>query len=214
MTLHLKYIDSQTNELFYESIDWWWFTAGLETVIKPGVVSISENYRNFANESKCCLISMERMYEEAAKGFIPQTFYMRIVLKEKKKKLSRYFKLAYSYSRNCSTIFNCCWYKKYEGCVISRNNFSHDNLPLYCLNETNWFQAVANTDLWLPLENDPRRFVPTKLLSDLGQDIGSKPITVWSIMNTFPVRNPSTIYSVIMIPATGIIEGFVQNGFV
>jgi len=204
ITLQISFV--QNGSLVYVAVDWWWFTSGVETLMKPGVASISENMRDGT-------ISTEELLTGVTSGLLPQTFWLRTILDTAEnfsavtKWLIEQPAIAPQYLIVAGTAAN-------EGCVIARAADDATNpRPVFSLNQTTWFLVETNSDLWEEdVLWDPRHQVAVALLSQYSQAQGASLLPVWSVINTWPVRNNNTIYSVVMQPSTGLITGVAQNG--
>ena len=91
---------------------------------------------------------------------------------------------------------------KHEGAIITRNR---DNAANWLgIDEENWFLVQTNTDNWLP-DPDNRRTTAQKAIRAIGRE-NMNIDELFKVLQTFPVLNPTTVFTSIMVPSTGYLN--------
>ena len=100
-----------------------------------------------------------------------------------------------------------------QGVVIARGrNKADDVWPLNTTETDGWFRLQTNYDHWNPPPvADDRRTPGVAMMKALGAG-GVNVSSTWDVIKGFPVFNPHTDYSVVMVPATGYYSGIVWMG--
>ena len=100
-----------------------------------------------------------------------------------------------------------------QGVVIARGrNKADDVWPLNTSETDGWFRLQTNYDHWNPPPvADDRRTPGVAMMKALGAG-GVNVSSTWDVIKAFPVFNPHTDYSVVMVPATGYYSGIVWMG--
>ena len=100
-----------------------------------------------------------------------------------------------------------------QGVVIARGrNKADDVWPLNSSETDGWFRLQTNYDHWNPPPvADDRRTPGVAMMKALGAG-GVNVSSTWDVIKAFPVFNPHTDYSVVMVPATGYYSGIVWMG--
>lgn len=90
----------------------------------------------------------------------------------------------------------------HDGAIITRNSTVSANWK--GLDENNWFIVQTNTDNWLP-DPDGRRTTAEQALLAIGRE-NIDVNRLFNVLQTFPVINPTTVFTSIMVPTTGYLN--------
>jgi N-acylethanolamine-hydrolysing acid amidase len=88
-----------------------------------------------------------------------------------------------------------------EGVDIARERDSVAGLSE--IGDENWFVVQTNSDNWLP-DPDGRRDTAIEAMDKVGRENMSVD-TLLQVLQTFPVLNPTTVFTSIMVPSTGFM---------
>ena len=88
---------------------------------------------------------------------------------------------------------------------LTRTEYLHDNMTVT-------FKVQTNYDRWLPdPPSDPRRTVAENTLTMMGRHRSGTELGVWMALSTYPVHNPTTLFSAIMSADHHSAEGYVRE---
>lgn len=178
-------IDVYNNkEYLYTSIGFAWY-LGVGTGIKSGF-SVSLNQRDAGGR--------EATLEALAKGYPGDLWVLRKAFTN----LDSYFEATYYLNVSklaASTYYTIAGHN--EGSVITRGR---DEVAGWeSLNSTNWFLVQCNSDYWTP-DPDGRRTTAINMLNEIGQ-ANMNIENLLKVLQTFPVLNPTTVFTSILIPS-------------
>lgn len=177
------------NEYLYTSIGFAWY-LGVGTGIK-GSFSVSQNQRDAGGR--------EATFDALAKGYPGDLWILRKAFTN----LDTYFSA--SYYLNVSKLAASTYYiiaGHSEGSVLTRGR---DSLAGFeSLNSTTWFLVQCNSDYWTP-DPDGRRTAATNMLNEIGQ-ANMNIENLLKVLQTFPVLNPTTVFTSILVPSLGYLN--------
>lgn len=163
MTLNITYTRNQ--QVIAVAVDYYWFNVGFVTGYKPGVVTISENWRKYYKDQ-----DGYKLLQDIYNGSIPQVWMFREVFLNQDwqyDQILQYFLDKYA----CAPFYIIMGGPQpWQGAVISRDPVLQ--LPIYYMqtNATNgWYLVETNYDMWQPdSSTDPRRTVAENTLAKMG----------------------------------------------
>ena len=89
-----------------------------------------------------------------------------------------------------------------EGASITRDR---DKVAGYQkIDDENWFQVQCNSDYWTP-DPDGRRTTAINALNQIGRE-NMTVEKLLQVLQTFPVINPTTVFTTLMVPSTGYLN--------
>ena len=176
-------------EYLYTSIGFAWY-LGVGTGIGRGF-SVSQNQRDQGGRD-ATFIALE-------KGYPGDLWVLRKSFTNFNK-----FELANWYLNNtrvaASTYYIIAGLD--TGAIITRDR---DNAANWLgLTKDTWFLVQTNTDNWLP-DPDGRRTTAEKALEAIGRE-NMNIENLLKVLQTYPVLNPTTVFTSIMVPSTGYLN--------
>ncbi|CAD8048714.1 unnamed protein product [Paramecium primaurelia] len=193
--LHL--IIKKDGQYLGESVEWNWFNVGFITLLKYNVASLEQNWRFCNPLTKNQLM----IFIEQGVSSLAWT-YRQILLDEN---MNTFDKVVSFLEQNqvASSFYNVIGGKeKNQGVIISRDPFimyPTISLNTSILNQINYQYLVqTNYDHWLPdPQNDQRRTIVENLLAQLQINQWNE-FGVFAVMETYPIHNEGTFYTIIM----------------
>ncbi|CAD8058803.1 unnamed protein product [Paramecium sonneborni] len=195
ITLHL--IIKQDGKYLGESVEQFWFKVGFSTLLKYNTASLQFNQRQGDPLTKDQLLifiqsgvpSLGWTYRYVLQNDNLNTFNRVVTYLEQNQVACSLYNIIGGTSRN-------------QGVIISRDPF--DMYPTISLNTSilgqTYYQYLVQTnyDHWLtdPF-NDQRRTIAENLLAQLQNNLWNE-FGVFTVMDTFPIHNESTFYTIIM----------------
>lgn len=176
-------------QYLYTSIGFAWY-LGVGTGISPGY-SVSLNQRDVGGR--------EETFKALEKGY-PGDLW---VLRQSFIDLKGFFEADLHLNTTkvaASTYYIIAGHRL--GAIITRN--TEDSANWLGLGPDRWYLVQTNTDNWLP-DPDGRRTTAEKALDAIGRENMTKE-NLLKVLQTFPVLNPTTVFTSIMIPITGYLN--------
>ena len=223
LTLHARFVRAD-GELIFEGVDWYWFTTGLTRTVRKGYASLSENYRRGKT------LSSQAVFEDIARGVIPHLLVFRAAMLDPPEG-ARDALAGGAAARRwpgdpfedlvnwLSTIPLAAPYYVIaagawpgQGVTIARSQTGVDGpqgAPSLDPDRGTWWLAQTNDDYWKP-DTDTRRATAVNTLTSLGRTAAAGPLGLFAAAGTFPVTNPHTAFTAVMVPATGQFQAFVR----
>jgi hypothetical protein len=176
-------------QYLYTSVGFAWY-LGVGTGIGLGY-SVSLNQRDAGGRAET--------YAALEKGYPGDLWVLRMSFTNIKD-----FNQADSYLNNtkvaASTYYIIAGYE--TGAIITRDRDAAANW--LGLNQTSWYLVQTNTDNWLP-DPDGRRTTAEKALEAIGRE-NMNVEKLLEVLQTYPVINPTTVFTSIMVPSTGYLN--------
>ncbi|CAD8149988.1 unnamed protein product [Paramecium pentaurelia] len=180
-----------------ESVDWYWFKVGFVTLLKYNVASLEENWR-FGDP-----LSKDQLLTFIQQGVPSLAWAYRDVLVNEK--LNTFQKVVSYLEQNpvaCALYNIIGGTGKDQGVIISRDPFeTYPTISLSSLPQgQNGYKYLVQTnyDHWLPdPEDDQRRTIAENLLAKMQNNLLNE-FGVYAVMDTYPIHNEGTFYTVIM----------------
>ncbi|CAD8052169.1 unnamed protein product [Paramecium primaurelia] len=195
ITLHL--IIKKDGKYLGESVDWQWFKVGFVTLLKYNVASLDQNWK-FSDP-----LTKDQLFTFIEQGVPSLAWEYRYVLINDN--LNTFDRVVLYLEQNQVA---CAFYNviggtsKNQGVIISRDPFDMNptiSLNTSILGQTNYQYLVqTNYDHWLPdPQNDLRRTIAENLLGQLQTNLRNE-FGVFTVMDTYPIHNEGTFYTIIM----------------
>lgn len=208
LTLSLRFLRGE--EVVLHGTDWYWFTAGLRTAMRPGVASVSGNFR-FASPRP-----LETVLSEIDGGTMPDMLLFRHALlsADTYAGVLRHLAMAPVATPSYYVVAGT---GPGEGAVVSRapgngSIVTRLGSPGIVGAPPEWALVQTNYELWEEDHaDDPRRTVATNLLATYGQGLGASALGLYAACSTYPVHNEDTAYTTIMSAGTGEFSSFVRE---
>eukprot|EP00730_Choanoeca_flexa_P000883 TRINITY_DN10380_c0_g2_i2.p1 TRINITY_DN10380_c0_g2~~TRINITY_DN10380_c0_g2_i2.p1 ORF type:complete len:378 (+),score=54.00 TRINITY_DN10380_c0_g2_i2:253-1386(+) len=182
------------NATIFTGVDWYWFTTGVMTAVKPNVVTLEENWRFTP------VVSSQRVVQEAAQGTLPQVFAFRHFLSGNLSPEQVVASLG-------TTPFAVGMYliasTGEDGLVITRSADAYNTTRLNGRN----FVVQTNYDRWLPdPSTDPRRTYAEAILSNTATSASLEGcfLHAYATVTSPHVKVPDTAYTVTMSVDQGL----------
>jgi len=209
ITLHVTFM--KEGEVLFDSVDWYWFTAGVMTAVRKGVTSLQENWRFTLPLDSTLMLS------QIAKGITPQMYLFRNILSTVPPASNAFETVvAYlSYTHLAAPLyFVVGGFNSGQGVIITRNNTGPMNVVTMPspISLSNFSIVQTNYEPWLP-DNpaDARRTAAQAFLAGLKQTEAASELGLFAVLSSPPVLNEGTAYSVIMRAATGELHAFIRS---
>lgn len=173
----------------YTSIGFAWY-LGVGTGIGPGY-SVSQNQRSQGGR--------DETFEALAKGYQGDLW----ILRQSFINFQRYDEAIWYLSNSklaASTYYIVAGLE--QGAILVRNR--DDVAGSMLLNDQNWYLVQTNSDPWLK-DPDGRRLTAMKNLDSIGQK-NMNVDKLLEVLQTFPVINPTTVFTTIMVPESGYLN--------
>eukprot|EP00035_Acanthoeca_spectabilis_P008516 m.155097 g.155097 ORF g.155097 m.155097 type:complete len:442 (+) comp14395_c2_seq1:13-1338(+) len=217
-----------------EGVDWYWITTGLSRMVRRGVASVQENWRDLGVQNHSSTLAAIRA------GATPQILVFRqalltvpcdgggctpsdggfrwFVQAMRKVTLGAPF---YVIVAGASAADR-------EGVVMARSATAVDS-ELWIGEDTQpWYLTQTNYDRcraappgvngsatpcdFLPDDpTDPRRTAAEAALVSVGPVVGTTAMGLYAVASTYPVHNPHTAYTAVMNAADGTLTAFVRT---
>lgn len=209
ITLHIKAV--RGGQLLYESIEFAWFAGALFSILKLNTITLEENWREMDQGFLTYEEIMERIMDNKTVGV--SMMYRTIVESNMSFSDAIHF---LNTSQFASPFFGIMSGPGRVGAVITAFFNSSNNVVEYLTDESpTTFIVQTNYDRWLPdPPEDPRRTVAEGVMKAVGPTRRATELGVWMALGTFPVHNPSTMFSVLMSVEADDIEGYIRQPMV
>ena len=204
MTLRINV--TKGGKLLYQIADWTWITTGFFTSQRFGGVSLEQNWReadsftyqevmaNIANPKSNPFVTMYRAIQEGEMDFDAAVSFL-------------------TDANNMAPFYVIMSGTKRRGAILSidanasltHREFLHDGMNVT-------FKVQTNYDRWLPdPADDDRRTVAENTLSMMGRPRSGTELGVWMALSTFPVHNPTTMFTALLGAERPVAEVYVRQ---
>lgn len=188
----------------YHIFDWTWLTMGAYTASRIGGLTLEENWNYDGTQNLTQII--ERLESPAS---MPVAFLFRYIQESEFS-----FSQATEYLmtvRLASPAYIIMSGPGRIGHVLSLMFDSTKNVKeTLSDNSTTPYMVQTNYDRWMPdPPSDPRRTVAQNVLAMIGPERSGTELGVWMALGTYPVHNPSTMFTALM-SVDRIPEGYVR----
>mmetsp|Transcript_26684 Transcript_26684/g.48064 ORF Transcript_26684/g.48064 Transcript_26684/m.48064 type:complete len:331 (+) Transcript_26684:1005-1997(+) len=178
------------NKILFKTAQFVWY-LGVGTGVKPGVFSISQNQRNDGhNEYNYVALSLgyKGVLLEIRKALETAHSY-----KDALELLSTDHIAAASYDTMAGP---------HSGSVVTRDRLN--SADIWHLNESQWWLVQTNFDHWLsPPATDNNRAQTAISYIEAQTPAGMNFTTLYEALSTYPVLNPTTVFTSLLDPVTG-----------
>jgi len=184
----------QQGKLLFKITGFAWY-LGVCTGMKPGVFSVSLNQRN----------NDERWLNNLAlmMGFKGDLWQIRKALTN----LNTYEEVVdfLEHTHVTAPSYYILGDVETHGSVITRGRFIYEDY--WPLTEDKWYLVQTNYDHWEeePARDNKRRQTAIDMLESIGQE-NLGPEDLFKVLSTFPVLNPTSVYTTVMVPSTGYLN--------
>ena len=145
LALQLTFVSR--NVTLFTGVDWYWITTGIMTAVKPGVVTLEENWRFTP------LVTASAVVSQANQGALPQVFVFRSLLT---RNLTASAVVAALEQQPFVVGMYLIVSTAGDGVVITRSSMGYNSSRLSAA--TTPYLVQTNYDRWMPdPSSDPRR---------------------------------------------------------
>jgi len=208
VTLQITF--SKGGKVIFESVDWYWFTTGVMTTVKKGVVSLQENWRFLSQDSKS-------VFQDIKAGVVPQVFVFRSLNTNDS---ITDFESAVDFLINVRMAtpeyIVAAGPNAGQGIIIPKvaqktaEKILRLGDPSGLSIFKSWYLVQTNYDWWKSdPPSDSRRTDAIHALDKMQQDIAACENGTDVIMTTPHVRNTNTAYTAIMKSSIGQLHAYV-----
>ncbi len=177
----------------YTMLDWTWITAGIATTSRMGGVTLEMNWNNDGPDTTLDQI-LNRIVDPKTVPIL-QAFR---VINDAQMNFTQTVDFVMT-SQFASPFYNIISGAGRQGAILTIEWDATQNVA-ELLNETSpiSFMVQTNYDRWLPDQGLMRRTVAEDALKMLGRERSGSELGVWMALSTYPVHNPSTLFSALM----------------
>lgn len=207
VTLHITF--TKGSKIIFDSVDWYWFTSGVMTTVKKGVVSLQENWRFLSQDSKA-------VFQDIKAGVIPQVFVFRSLnTNDSITNFESAVNFLIDVRLATPEYIVAAGPDAGQGIIITKvaqktaEKILRLGDPAGQSIFKNWYLVQTNYDWWK--EDDPsdsRRTDAIKALNKEEQNIAASENGTMSIMTTPRVLNDHTAYTAIMRSSIGELHAY------
>lgn len=180
--------------LQFQIVDWSWVSGGFATSSRLNGLTMEMNWNTDGPS-----LSLEEVYDRILQpGTIPVLLLFRVV---NDKNLD--FEQALSFINTtsfASPFYNIISGTGRRGAVLTiQFNQSRNVIEVLDDSSNVTFMVQTNYDRWLPdPPSDPRRTVAQNAMTLVGRERSGTELGVWMALSTYPVHNPSTMFTALM----------------
>ena len=205
-TLQISVINSKVDdEILFHGVDWYWFTTGFMTAMKPGLIGLQENWR-FKT------VNIDDVFVKASKGILPQVFLFRKTLTEASKTSTYASIVDILKETELSAPEYIVASGVNDGEVLIRELNTTSKIVKIGHQGTFDYLMWTNYDSCLAEPKTDIRCAPGKLLlENMGRVLSGSSMGIYAVTSAFPVHNPTTAYTAVMNVKNDFFHSFVRD---